>query len=659
MRWGRSTAGDLGALRLRLWTGFVVALLLGGGLGAVQLSDGGRDLLQEVEGRTLDWRFRLRGPMAPPTDIVVLAIDDATLVHHGRWPLPRAKMAEVVRRLHEAGARTVALDLLYVEPEQGSSGLGLTPGDQALRDALRAQDNAVLAMALLFQSTMPITTDQRDVLERAAYSVILQPADSGGRPQRVEGALLPLPPFAQVAGLGHVTLRLDEDGALRRIHVALSAGDLLVPSFPVTAVRQYLGLARDQAVLSLDGHLALGERRFALDRTLGLPINYYGPAGTVPTYSLTRFLDGQLPTGAFAGKLVVVGVTALGLRDTYPSPFDNLLPGVEMLATSMGNILAEEPLTRPLGIESWEAAATVLAALFAWALANLTRPRVAALLGLASLVAWPLGAYLAFTELHLWIAVAWPMLSFMLAAVLLAGGRSAHERRLRREAERQRRNLARYVSPVLADQLATEEEPTFEHPLQTAAIMFVDLSGFTRLAEAEGPEATARFLRELHQRIEEAVTAARGVIVQFLGDGALVLFGLPAPRPDDAVRALACARQLVAALAAWRPGSRSRAGLHYGPVAIARVGGAAQAQLTAAGDTVNVASRLEGIAKTENWALALSDDLVRAVRAAGRPDLLADLARRAPAAVRGREGPIAVWWATQEALLSPKPAGAG
>ena len=105
--------------------------------------------------------------------------------------------------------------------------------------------------------------------------------------------------------------------------------------------------------------------------------------------------------------------------------------------------------------------------------------------------------------------------------------------------------------------------------------------------------------------------------------------------------------------------ARSRAGLHYGPVAIARVGGAAQAQLTAAGDTVNVAARLEGIAKTENWALALSDDLVRAVRAAGRPDLLADLARRAPAAVRGREGRIAVWWATQEALLSPKPAGAG
>jgi adenylate cyclase len=653
--WG--TVGNASAFRLRLWIGFVVALLLGAAFGAAQLTPWGRELLQEVEGRTLDWRFRLRGPMVPPADVVVLAIDDASLAQLGRWPLPRTRWAEMVDRLAAAGARTVALDLLLVEPEQGSSGVGLTPGDLALRDALKAQGNAVLAMALLFQSTMPITAEQHAILEAAGYSVIRRPAESESQPQAAEGALLPLTPFAQVASLGHVTLILDEDGSLRRIHLALAVGDVMVPAFPVVVVRRHLGLASDQVVLSLDGYLALGEERFALDRTLALPVNYYGPAGTVPTYSLASLLAGDIPDSVLAGKLVVVGVTALGLRDTYPSPFDKLLPGVEMLATSMGNMLAGEPLLRPLGIENWEAAATVFAALLAWALANLARPQVAAILGLLALALWPIGAYLAFTELNLWLAAAWPMLSFILTAVLLAGGRSAHERRLRREAERQRRNLARYVSPVLADQLASEEEPTFEHPLQPAAILFCDLSGFTRLAEAEGPEATARFLRELHGRIEEAVTAHRGIIVQFLGDGALVLFGLPAPTPDDPVRALACARQLVAALATWRPGSRSRAGLHYGPVVIARVGGAAQAQLAAAGDTVNVAARLEGLAKAENWALAASDALVEAVRQAGRHELLEGLARRAPTAVRGREGRLAVWWATQEALLSQSPPG--
>ncbi|HKY93722.1 MAG TPA: adenylate/guanylate cyclase domain-containing protein, partial [Kiloniellales bacterium] len=524
MRLWRGTAGNAAALRLRLWIGFIVALLLGAAFGAAQLTPWGRDLMQEVEGRTLDWRFRLRGPAPPPGDVVILAIDDASLATLGRWPLPRARWAEMLDRLRAAGARTVAFDLLLAEPEQGSSGVGLAHGDLRLLEALVAQGNAVLAMALLFQSTMPITAEQQSILEAAGYSVIQRPADSESQPQATEGVLLPLAPFARVASLGHVTLILDEDGSLRRLHLALSVGDVMMPAFPVVAVRRHLGLAGDQLSLSLDGHLTLGQQRFALDRTLALPINYYGPAGTVPTYSLASLLAGDIPDSVFAEKLVVVGVTALALGDTYPSPFDKLLPGVEMLATSMANLLADEPLLRPLGIENWEAAATVFAALLAWAIANLARPQVAALLGLLALILWLGGAYLAFTQYHLWIAVAWPTLSFMLTAVLLAGGRSAHERRLRREAERQRRNLARYVSPVLADHLASEEEPAFGQPLQDAAILFCDLSGFTRLAEAEGPEATARFLRELHSRIEEAVTLHQGVIVQFLGDGALVLF---------------------------------------------------------------------------------------------------------------------------------------
>jgi adenylate cyclase len=146
-------------------------------------------------------------------------------------------------------------------------------------------------------------------------------------------------------------------------------------------------------------------------------------------------------------------------------------------------------------------------------------------------------------------------------------------------------------------------------------------------------------------------------VVQFLGDGALVLFGLPEPRADDPVRALACARDLIDSLARWRPGVRSRAGLHYGPVAIARLGGAAQAQLSAAGDTVNVASRLEGLAKSEGWALVVSDALVAAIRAQGQGEeqreLLAGLARGGEHAMRGRVGRLAVWWAPHAALLSP------
>ena len=98
---------------------------------------------------------------------------------------------------------------------------------------------------------------------------------------------------------------------------------------------------------------------------------------------------------------------------------------------------------------------------------------------------------------------------------------------------------------------------------------------------------------------------------------------------------------------------RSRAGLHYGPVAIARLGGASQAQLTAAGDTVNVASRLEGLAKSEGWALVVSDALVAAILAQRQGHLLDGLARGGDHEMRGREGRLAVWWTPHESLVSP------
>jgi adenylate cyclase len=640
------------ALTLRRWLGFLVALLLGGGLGAVQLGAWGGDLLQELENRTLDWRFRLRGPQDPPPELAILAIDDGSLARLGqRWPPRRSVLAEALGKLNDAGAATIAIDLLLLEGELGSP--TLSPGDQSVLGELRRHGNAVLALQLLFQEPGPLGAEQRAALATSAYRVVEKPARGGSQVPQAAGALVPLLPLAQAAGLGHVNLLLDEDGSPRRIHQAIAFEDLLLPSFPVVAARRFLGVPPDRALLSLGGSLMLGERRYRLDDGLGLPLDYYGPSGTIPTYALATLLEGKIAPERFAGKLVVIGGTASGLGDSFPSPFAQALPGVEVLATAIGNLLAEERLERPFGIERWEAVATVALALLAWLIVNLPRPRIATLLGLLAFALWPLVAYLAFVEAGLWLNVAWPTLGFVATAVLLAGGRTAHERALRREAERQRRNLARYVSPVLADQLASEDTLSFDRRLQDAAILFFDLSGSTRLAEGQEPGETASFLRAMHGRIEEAVARHAGVVVQFLGDGALVLFGLPEPRRDDPVRALACARDLIDSLARWRPGARSRAGLHYGQVVIARLGGAAQAQLTAAGDTVNVASRLESLAKAEGWALAVSDALIVAVLAEGGAALLAGLAPGGDHAMRGREGRLAVWWAPHDALVSP------
>jgi adenylate cyclase len=155
------------------------------------------------------------------------------------------------------------------------------------------------------------------------------------------------------------------------------------------------------------------------------------------------------------------------------------------------------------------------------------------------------------------------------------------------------------------------------------------------------PGETARLLRELHRRIETAVLAEGGVLSAFLGDGAMVVFGLPEPKPDDAVRALACAHRLVAELPA-EGGASVRVGIHCGPIAVAWLGGEQQRQFSVAGDTVNVASRLEALAKGKG-PIAISAAVAEAARAAGRADLLAGFAELPPQAIRGRETLLSVW----------------
>jgi adenylate cyclase len=176
-----------------------------------------------------------------------------------------------------------------------------------------------------------------------------------------------------------------------------------------------------------------------------------------------------------------------------------------------------------------------------------------------------------------------------------------------------------------------------------AAVLFVDLQGFTHASETRSPADTAHFLKEFHSQLEDVVAAYRGIVAQFLGDGALILWGLPQPRDDDPAQALACARDMLLRLKRWRPDNPARIGLHFGPVAMAQLGGRHQAQFAAAGDTVNVASRLEAAAKATGMVLVISDDMVAAVRALGRGDLIAGLIARQDQPVRGRDKPITYW----------------
>ena len=180
--------------------------------------------------------------------------------------------------------------------------------------------------------------------------------------------------------------------------------------------------------------------------------------------------------------------------------------------------------------------------------------------------------------------------------------------------------------------------------------MFLDLSGSTAVAEALGPEWTRDLFSAMQTLVEGEVTAHGGVVINYMGDGVLAVFGLPKPRSDDAARALAAVEALHESMTAWRaelpPAARERLdfriGLHFGPAILSRLGSPTQQQITATGDTVNVASRLLEVAKEQHCRIVVTEDLFQAASATTPANI--DQALYAPliVSIRGRAGDLAI-----------------
>jgi adenylate cyclase len=224
-------------------------------------------------------------------------------------------------------------------------------------------------------------------------------------------------------------------------------------------------------------------------------------------------------------------------------------------------------------------------------------------------------------------------------------------------AEAQRSALSRYFSPNIVRELSTSGGPLDRPARQPAAVLFADMVGFTGLSERLSPDALVALLSEYHGRLARTAFAHDGTVDKYIGDAIMVHFGTPRPQQDDPVRALACAAGMIAEIGRWNA-ERERAGeapigigigVHYGEVLVGNIGDARRLEYTVLGDTVNVASRLEGLTRETGTSLVVSDDLVRAVHGCGvePSSLVEDLRPDQTRAVRGRREPIAIWCAAR------------
>ena len=586
---------------------------------------GGLRFLDRIESATIDIRTLARGKRVPPDLVTIVAIDDDVVRLRGAYPLPRIDLAKIVDTIAKLEPKVIAIDLLLIDN-------GVPEADEALAKSLQTRPAVVGAAAIFPEASQAISSEN----------------DSGplaGLPT-AERFLLPLKRFTDYASIGIVNVATDQSGTPRSIPVLFRTVDRVELSFPLRVAA--LAVGKDVAIEP--DRLMLGQRSVPTDVDHALPIAFYGPRGTIRTISAASVLSGDISPDDIRNRIVVLGATVSGGGDFFSTPFDRLLPGVEVISTAIDHLVAGDG---PLRDESVRMADGVVAVLLPAVLVGLLvwrRNAMGLLVAAAVVLIWVVTNFLAFSS-GIVMSVAVPVAAAAVPVIFFGSLQLWSGRRQAQYFAARNELLEQFQAPAIQKWLARDPNFLAEPVRQNAAVVFIDLSGFTSLSEQLGPDETRDVLKEFHALVDKEAVACSGMITSFLGDGAMLLFGLPEAATDDAVRAAECALRLCGSVGRWlvslRPAISSKLGFkvgaHFGVIVASRLGGGSYHHITATGDTVNVASRLMEVAASHGAELAASDELLRA---AGPDCALLNSGRlNGPeeARIRGRSSSLMIW----------------
>jgi adenylate cyclase len=552
--------------------------------------DAGGRTLDRAEGALTDLRLLARGARAAPDNITIVAIDDDTAAKKS-YPLPRAELARLIESIARFKPRVIALDLLLLDH-------GTDSANAALASALGRQPSVIATAAVFADATQQLE------------------ATEPGSPARLPQAdrfLSPLKVFSDRATIGAVNLTTDASGTPRGVPMLVRSGDKVELSFPL----QVAALASGNEPNVRRDSVILGTRRIPTDIDHILPLAFYGGRGTVRTVSAAAVLNDEVAGDVLRDRIVVIGASVTGGGDVFSTPFDPVTPGTEIMATAIGHVMTGDGMLRNPATRLADAVIALgltmlLVSLLAWHRSAL------GLLSIAVVVMiWAASNFLAFTH-GLWLSAALPIAAAAPPAALFGALQLWLNRRQAQYFATKNDLLQQFQAPVLRRWLTLNPDFLLQPVHQDAAIVFIDLSGSTALSETLGMDAMLGLLKDFHTLTDKEAVAHGGVITSFLGDGAMILFGLPESTADDARNAALCCVNLCKRMEQWiaslPPPIASRigykVGAHYGPIIASRFGDSYQ-HITATGDTVNVASRLMEVAAKQGAALAVSDDLLQ------------------------------------------------
>ena len=613
-----------------LW---LAALILTGGVYA-QLKE--PTFIETLRNLAFDTFQRSQPRIYRPSPVRILDIDDESLQRLGQWPWSRNVLANIVNRLRQAGARSVAFDIVFAEPDRTSPARAiealtnvpllrqlasnLPDYDRVFAEAV-APGGVVMGFALLSEPSQG-----RSPAQKAGF------AAAGDDPAlfipAYQGAVTSLPALEAAAeGNGALNFVPGLDGIVRRVPLLVRQGDTFYP----TLVTEALRVAERARTIQIKSSGASGEFRFGKRTGLvalrignvavptdpfgGLWMHYTRPVAEryIPVWKL---LEGQVPPARLAGAIVLVGTSAAGLQDLRFSPLSGAMPGVEIHAQAVEQILHGDYLSRPDWAAGAEIGFMVGLGLLLAALIFRSGALWSAFIGILAVAGAGTGSWHAFTEYRLLID---PLSPSLAAAAIYVASSVVRHRQTERERGWIRDAFSSYVSPNLVDHLVDSPGALkLGGERRDCSFVFTDLAGFTPLMEGREPEEVVDILNDYIEGMIQITFRHEGLLDRIVGDAVAVIFSAPVEQPDHARRAVACAAEMnefgtafsEAKNAEGVPLGSTRIGVNTGLVVLGNFGGESIFDYRALGDPINTAARLEQVNKRLGTTVCVSASTV-------------------------------------------------
>lgn len=576
--------------------------------------------------KTYDLFLRHKLGVKADIPIVIVDIDDKSLAILGQWPWPRTVLAEILSHINKGNPKAIGLDIVLAESDRLSPrriaatlkkasnscqfNLSSLPDhDQALAVILKST-NTILGFPFTFSSS---SVDTRFDNQPGKFAVIgADPKPWLFAPSSAVGNLHILEEAA--AGSGFFNVLPDEDGIIRRLPLIMQYDGGIYPSLVLEMLRKGEAAADFQIFCTETGIEYVRSETYIIptDEYGQMNIRFCGTEKIFPYISAVDIISGKINPSVFYNAYVLIGTSAKGLMDNVVTPTSVLFAGIEIHAHAINTILTGAYLREP----GWTRGAQFVNLLVISILLILLIPKIGAIrsgiLFLVTSGGVVFLSYWLFSRYGYFFDSIYPLLGNSLIFITLTFINYVQE-----EWEKQyiRDTFSKYLSPVLVSELlSSPEKLTLSGEEREVTVLFSDIRNFTAISEKISPQDVCRFLNQYFSSMAKILMDNMAMVDKFIGDAVYAFWNAPLYNPHHARHAIIAALLMKQALKDlnnnWEvsglPVIHAGIGINTGTARIGNIGSEDRLSYTAIGDTVNLASRLEGLTKMYNIPIIVS-----------------------------------------------------